>query len=63
VLPSRKKTVPIGVPAREVTVTVSASICPKTAVAVDVLSVVVVGVARAAESPSVAFAGVVGDWN
>src|SRR5262249_31303659 len=43
VLPSRKKTVPIGVPAGEVTVAVSVSICPKTAVAVDVLSVVVVG--------------------
>jgi hypothetical protein len=42
VLPSRKETVPIGVPAREVTVAVSVSICPKTAVAVDVLSVVVV---------------------
>src|SRR5262249_10951423 len=43
VLPSRKKTVPIGVPARELTVAVSVSICPTTAVAVDVLSVVVVG--------------------
>src|SRR5262249_7342735 len=42
VLPSRKKTVPIGVLARELTVAVSVSICPKTAVAVDVLNVVVV---------------------
>ena len=42
VLPSRKMTVPIGVPAWELTVAVSVSICPKTAVAVDVLSVVVV---------------------
>ena len=42
VLPSRKVTVPVGVPAREVTVAVSVTICPKTAVAVDVLSVVVV---------------------
>src|SRR5207248_3616296 len=41
VLPSRKKTVPIGVPAGEVTAAVSVSICPKTAFAVDVLSVVV----------------------
>src|SRR6516165_10367764 len=45
VLPSRKKTVPIGVPVWEPTVAVSVSICPKTAVAVDVLSVVVVGAA------------------
>ena len=45
VLPSRKMTVPIGVPAGEVTVAVSVSICPKTAVAVDVLSVVVVAAA------------------
>ena len=42
VLPSRKMTKPIGVPAWELTVAVSVSICPKTAVAVDVLSVVVV---------------------
>ena len=41
-VPSRKMTVPIGVPAGEVTVAVSVTICPKTAVAVDVLSVVVV---------------------
>src|SRR6516165_9806250 len=45
VFPSRKKTVPIGVPAWELTVAVSVSICPTTAVAVDVLSVVVVGAA------------------
>src|SRR5262245_6267257 len=43
VLPSRKKTVPIGVPAGEVTVAVSVSNCPRTAVASDELSVVVVG--------------------
>src|SRR6516165_5877878 len=43
VLPSLKKTVPIGVPAGEVTVAVSVSICPTTAVASDELSVVVVG--------------------
>src|SRR5262245_1878461 len=42
VSPSRKKTVPIGVPAWEVTVAVRVSNCPTTAVAVDVLSVVVV---------------------
>src|SRR6516165_2706304 len=45
VLPSLKKTVPIGVPAGEVTVAVSVSNCPTTAVAIDVLSVVVVGAA------------------
>ena len=45
VVPSRKVTEPIGVPARELTVAVSVSICPKTAVAVDVLSVVVVAAA------------------
>ena len=42
VLPSRKVTVPVGTPAGEVTVAVSVTVCPKTAVAVDVLSVVVV---------------------
>src|SRR5215467_788671 len=40
VVPSRKMTEPIGGPALETTVAVSVSICPKTAVAVDVLSVV-----------------------
>src|SRR5262249_59831782 len=45
VVPSRKETKPIGVPAGEVTVTVSVSICPKTAVAIEVRSVVVVGAA------------------
>ena len=42
VLPSRKVTVPVGVPAGEFTVAVSTSVCPKTAVAVEVPSVVVV---------------------
>src|SRR5262245_11060529 len=50
VLPSWKKTVPIGVPAGEVTVAVSVSNCPTTAVAVDVLSVVVVGAAVTGEA-------------
>src|SRR3954447_25536507 len=45
VVPSRKVTKPIGVPAWELTVAVSNSICPKTAVAVDVRSVVVVAAA------------------
>src|SRR5262249_4814662 len=43
VLPSRKVTVPVGTPPWEVTVAVSVSACPTTAVAVDVCSVVVVG--------------------
>src|SRR5262245_39031226 len=43
VLPSLKKTVPIGVPAGEVTVAVSVSSCPRTAFVSDELSVVVVG--------------------
>src|SRR5262245_14706307 len=45
VLPSRKATKPIGVPAWELTVAVSENICPKTAVGADVLSVVVVAAA------------------
>ena len=45
VVPSKKKTVPIGVPVGEVTVAVSVSICPKTAFAIEELSVVVVGAA------------------
>ena len=44
-MPSRKMTEPIGVPARELTVAVSDTVCPKTAVAVDVPSVVVVAAA------------------
>ena len=42
VLPTKNVTVPVGVPACEVTLAVSVSICPETAVAVDVPSVVVV---------------------
>src|SRR5262245_60451835 len=43
VLPSLKKTVPIGVPAGEVTVAVSVSSCPRTAFVSEEVSVVVVG--------------------
>ena len=45
VVPSRKVTVPVGTPAAEFTVAVSVTGWPKTAVAVDVLSVVVVAAA------------------
>src|SRR5512142_1347283 len=42
VVPSRKVTLPTGTPAFELTVAVSSSVCPKTAVGADVPSVVVV---------------------
>jgi hypothetical protein len=50
VLPSKKVTVPVGVPAGEFTVAVSNTVCPKAAVAVEVRSVVVVA-AAACPSP------------
>src|SRR5262249_32639403 len=45
VVPSKKVTRPAGVPAGEATLAVSSTVCPKTAVAVEVRSAVVVAAA------------------